>query len=199
MAHIQAKIARTSRLGAASLAVLLISACGGGGQGTALAQRGSTSGITIWPTEHPEPGQVWDLAFPVLANRSGRTIHVNGFGVAHVPSGMKILGYRVLNSHETHGVLTTATPGDKDPKFDVRRFNDYSGRPITIPPKQSSPYYVLVEVKLTGRGRHDLTGCTVRYRTDGQEYRQTLGCDFGFHNPPRPGTSTQAPDQAVNE
>jgi hypothetical protein len=112
---------------------------------------------------------------------------------------MKVLGYRVLNSHETHGVLTVATPGDKDPKFDVTRFHDYSGRPITLGPKQSSPYYALVEVKLTGPVRHDLTGCTVRYRMDATTYHQTLGCDFSFDDIPRPGPSTKAPDRAARD
>lgn len=197
MAHTRDKFARTSRLAAVSVAVLLTSACGGGEQGTALSEGGSTSAITIWPTDHPHPGQVWDLAFPVLANHSDHTIHVTGFSVDRVPSGMKLLGYRVLNSRETHGILTTATPGDKDPKFDVTRFRDYSGRPITIPPKQSSPYYGLVEVKLTGKVDHDLTGCTVRYRMAGQQYQQTLRCDFSFHKPPRPGPPTHASGQTA--
>lgn len=71
---------------------------------------------------------------------------------------MELLGYRVFDSRETYGVLTTATPGDTDPKFDVTRFLDYSGRPIASPPKRSSPYSGLVEVKLAGKVDHDLTG-----------------------------------------
>lgn len=170
------------------LPVLVATACGGGqAEGNALGRGAPVAGVVKYPATHPRIGTVWDLSFPFLANRSDQPVTVTGFTIAHVPTGVKVLRYRVLNSHETHGLLDVARPGDSDPRVDVDRFRNYLGRRLVIAPGAVSSFYAMVEVKLTSKVHDDLDGCIVHYRTGGKTYDQTLACDYRFQPPPQPG------------
>lgn len=169
---------RTRRWVAVGMLAALIAACGAGGQGVALRGAGLT-GVMVYPP-NPRPGAVYALSFPFMVNRSDRPVTVTGFSVQHVPRNVKVLGYRVLNTYETHGLLNVGTIGGNYLREDVTTYHDYFGKPITVPPKSPSPYYAVVEIRLTGNVERNLTGCTVRYRTAGERYTQTLGCAYRF-------------------
>lgn len=162
-----------------ALVVALASACSaGGGQGAALRGAGITSWEVLPP--HPHPGAVYALSFPFMVNRSDRQVTVTGFSVQNVPRGLRVLGYRVLNTNETHGLINVGYLGGGSRKDNVTAYRDYFGKSITVPPRSPSSYYAMVEVRLTGKVRTDLTGCVVHYTTAGERFTQTLGCAYRF-------------------
>lgn len=163
---------------AVGLLAALVTACGASGQGIALRGAGITR-VMVYPPD-PHPGAVYALSFPFMVNRSDRPVTITGFSVQQVPRNVKVLGYRILNTYETHGMLNVGAIGGTYPKIDVTRYHDYFGEPITVPPKSPSPYYAMVEIRLTGNVETNLTGCTVHYRTAGERYTQTLGCAYRF-------------------
>jgi len=120
------------------------------------------------------------LSFPFMVNRSDRQVTVTGFSVQNVPRGLRVLGYRVLNTNETHGLINVGYLGGGSRKDNVTAYRDYFGKSITVPPRSPSSYYAMVEVRLTGKVRTDLTGCVVHYTTAGERFTQTLGCAYRF-------------------
>ena len=169
---------RTRRCVAVALLAAVACARGAGGQGVAL-RGGGITGLMVYPP-HPHPGAVYALSFPFMVNRSDRPVTVTGFSVKHVPRNAKVLGYRVLNAYETRGMLNVGAIGGTFPKIDVTTYQDYFGKPITVPPKSPSPYYAMVEIRLTGDVERNLPGCTVHYGTAGERYTRTLGCAYRF-------------------
>jgi hypothetical protein len=142
--------------------------------GDALGDGGS-AGIVVTPARPPANG-IFLYAFPWLANASADPLTVVGFAIAGVPRNVEVQRFVVLDARETGGRLSTANVGGSQPRFDVRRYHNYAGVPIVVPPGGISHRYALVQVRRVGPVHRLLSGCVVYYRTRGGSFHQRLPC-----------------------
>jgi len=163
-------------------AVLLTSACSHTSDavrtGTALQAKGpQTTGVLGFP--HARVGKTYRFAFPLFMNRTDAPIVVESVRLAHIPRGVRVVGYPIYSVNDTDGYILDSQDGLTYPR-DMTKMPNYAGKRITVKPHKTSDRYAMVQAHVTGQVQHHLGGCEVTYSQAGKEYRQTLRCDFAL-------------------
>ena len=151
----------------------------GPSKGTALTASGPiTQGVM--GVSDSTVGNIEGFAFPLLTNSSRNPVVVTGFTVTGIPGGVRVIGYPVYSESDTTQYRMAYGFKPKDSDFDLSKYPDYAGKKFTIAPGKQSNRYAMVKIEVTGPVKHHITGCVVHYTQSGQEFSQTVPCEFAL-------------------
>lgn len=137
------------------------------------------NGVTSTPGEMVSSGD-FAFAFPPFANGSPATVTVTGLSIDHVPAGVTVTGYRLVDlGPDEHGYRTSWDAAD--PTFDLHRDPLFEpGARLIVPRFTTHRLFAMVEYRVNAHPSGPLSGCTVRYRSVGLDRTQHLVCTENF-------------------
>ncbi|MGW4749594.1 hypothetical protein ACWEPR_32865 [Streptomyces sp. NPDC004290] len=118
-------------------------------------------------------GQKWNIALPLMYNKSAEEIQVTAAEVDHAPRGIKILGYGAYDRNDTEGVALISRVGSPGMP-DLDALENRATRAISIKPGVESDVYYVVKVEITENVTENITGATFTYKSGEHTYSQSL-------------------------
>ncbi|MEW2300846.1 hypothetical protein AB0958_12860 [Streptomyces sp. NPDC006655] len=152
-----------------ALSAAALTSCSDGG-GTALAGGVGSGGLVGY--EHTQVGKEYWVTMPQMQNTSGKPLTVLSGTIVHVPDGLRITGYRVVDDGAGPHPMGVTPVGVTDDHALV-----HQGGSIPVPAHTSSHLSYEARIKVTGAVHGDLTDCRYEYRQGSTTYRQDIGCD----------------------
>ncbi|MCX5256779.1 hypothetical protein OOK27_22020 [Streptomyces canus] len=128
-------------------------------------------------------GETYRFAFPLFVNTSRTTVRITSFHLDNVPAGAQVTGYALYSMKETNGYILESRDSDRDTPGSPNpaKHPDHAGKPIAIKSHgDSGDYYAMVKVKVVGHITKHLSGCRVNYTQGGDQYTQTVQCEYAL-------------------
>jgi hypothetical protein len=135
-----------------------------------------------------QQGETIGFPLPLMRNASAWPARIDGFRLDQVPAGTRLVGFRLLSVHDTHGILLGSFPtnhGCRNPVvagYDC--YPDYLPTHPIIPPGHISPYYAVFYLKLL-RPQDEIgqaAGCEYLYTVEGVQHDQRTSCLYDVQN-----------------
>jgi hypothetical protein len=133
------------------------------------------------------PGEIVGFAMPQMRNTSERSLQIIGFRLDQVPSGITVVGFRLLSVNDTNGVQLGSFPVDH--RCDDRSgagydcYPDYLPQHPEIKPGHVSDLYPVVYIKVLGPPSdhaYQASGCEYLYTVQGVQHQQQAPCYFSI-------------------
>lgn len=153
-----------------ALSAAALTSCSDGG-GAALGGSLQTYGISGY--DQAKVGDEYWVSLPQMSDTSGKPLTVLSGKIAHVPAGLRIMGYRINIAVSGHPLGPMLVGGPED----VAPDGAHKGGSIPVKAHGTSDLYYEARVKVTGTVRGDLTDCRYAYRQGSMTYHQDLRCD----------------------
>lgn len=179
---------RIRALALAAAACLLAASCGtakdndGIPEGHALTLRKSYNASMSFAKSLSEASLRGTYAFSCtdLYNASSSPLTYESAKLVHAPSTVKVVGYELLDSAETGGVLLSSDNGKGPGSYAL--YKDHTSEHPTIPAHKWSYYYPIVKIKLLKMQPAKMSGCIIYYKQHGKLYQQLTRAYFYFNN-----------------
>jgi hypothetical protein len=134
-----------------------------------------------------QAGETVGFAMPQMRNASGSPVRIDGFEMDHIPSGTRLVGFRLLSVDDTDGVQLGSFAVDH--RCDDRSgsgyncYPDYLPKHPTIKPGHLSELYPVVYIEVLRPPVDDAyyaSGCEYLYTVEGVQHRQRAPCQFSI-------------------
>ncbi len=121
----------------------------------------------------------YSFACAELNNVSASPLTYESAKIIKVPSTVEVVGYELLNSQETHGVMLSSENGTDVGSYS--RYKDHTSEHPVVPAHTWSLYYPIVKVKLLKMVPATMSKCQILYKQHGILYQQITRTIFIFN------------------